>query len=68
MTVGFSKISSFMKICLSYSQIFGQKASIEEIKHDLRCINIDDALSILAQFTVGLSTQNQTTFLRAFLL
>lgn len=49
---GFSKISTFIKTYLTYSEIFGQKASIEEIKNDIRRINIDEALFILAQFSV----------------
>ncbi|MCP3807102.1 hypothetical protein NLX78_07635 [Paenibacillus sp. Lou8.1] len=52
MSGNFSAMSSYIKTCLTYSEIFQKKASEMEIKSDIRCINLDEALSILSQFSV----------------
>ncbi|MBY0160203.1 hypothetical protein H0178_31270 [Cytobacillus firmus] len=48
----FSKISDHVKTYLTYSAFFDRIASIEEIRHDLHCINLDEALYILSQLTL----------------
>lgn len=48
----FSRISNHMRTWLSWSHIYGQKASKDEIMEDINSIDIEDALSILAKFSV----------------
>lgn len=49
---GFSRIANHMSSWLKYSQIFGYKPSKEEIINDIRSINLEDALIIIAKFSV----------------
>ncbi|TFI44269.1 hypothetical protein E4O93_21145, partial [Diaphorobacter sp. DS2] len=49
---GFSRIAKHMSSWLTYSQIFGYKPSKEEIINDIRSINLEDALVIIAKFSV----------------
>lgn len=52
MSKGFSSIFSHMKTYLSYSELFGIKSSLENVKEDIRRINLDEALIILSMFSV----------------
>ncbi|UOR11322.1 hypothetical protein [Halobacillus amylolyticus] len=52
MSKRFSSIFSHMKTYLSYSEIFGIKSPLEEVKQDIRSINLDEALTILSMFSV----------------
>jgi hypothetical protein len=49
---GFSRISKHMRTWLTHSEIYGSKASLEEIINDIRSINMEEALTILAKFSV----------------
>ncbi|MED3575977.1 hypothetical protein [Cytobacillus praedii] len=48
----FSKLHKHMRAYLTYSQLTGQKASKEEIIKEIQSIHLDDALLILAKFTI----------------
>lgn len=48
--MGFEKIVKYTKAYLTYSEITGTKASIEEIKNDIIGIDLYEALYILSQF------------------
>lgn len=63
---GLSSIRPHMKTYCSYSEIFGKKASLEEVKKDIRRVNLDDALQILSMF----SSLNQSSmeFLKSKLI
>lgn len=52
MSKGFSSIFSHMKTYLSYSEVFGAKYPLEEVKQDIKRINLDEALIILSMFSV----------------
>ncbi|OWT47520.1 hypothetical protein [Bacillus sp. K2I17] len=51
-TIAYPQFRSFMKSHLTYSQISGYKASIDEIKKDIRSIDLTTALIILSKFSV----------------
>lgn len=49
----FSRIASYMKTWLSYKEIFGFKPSKAEIIRDIKSINLEEALTILAKLSVA---------------
>ncbi|MCE0450052.1 hypothetical protein [Brevibacillus sp. AF8] len=48
----FAAIDSLIKTSLTYSELFGTKTESEEIIKEIRSYDLDEALSILSQFTV----------------
>lgn len=48
----FSHLSKYMRTWLTYSQVFGKKATKEEIIKDIQSINLPQALTILAKYSV----------------
>jgi hypothetical protein len=51
-TNDFSRIADYMRTWLKYSQIFGFRATKDEIIKDIECIDVNEAITILAKFSV----------------
>lgn len=51
-TSQFSQLSNYMRVYLTYSKITGHKATTKNIIEEIKSINLDEALLILAKFTM----------------